>query len=176
MKHHLYYFLILILIMITEPLYRERLFEYSLSYIKEIQTARTEFSTTFFVIVSKLGDGDLYLAIFLIIYACDKQARALSVMTFICSGSVIMTLTKIYYMEPRPYFVDDEINCLDKCSAEYGNPSGHSLFASYIFMLYREYMKDKPFSVFKALFFILSIVTIPLIGYSRIYVGAHTIN
>lgn len=97
-------------------------------------------------------------------------------MTYICSGSVIMTLTKMFYMEPRPYFVDDGINCLDKCSAEYGNPSGHSLFASYFFMLYREYMRDKPWSLFKVVFFLISVFTIPLIGYSRVYVGAHSFN
>eukprot|EP00347_Sterkiella_histriomuscorum_P021000 403335646 len=37
------------------------------------------------------------------------------------------------YHQPRPYFVDDQIDSLDKCSAEYGNPSGHSLFAAAYF-------------------------------------------
>lgn len=40
-----------------------------------------------------------------------------------------MNLTKMAYHEPRPYFVDVDIQVYG-CSAEYGNPSGHSLFAA----------------------------------------------
>jgi hypothetical protein len=40
-----------------------------------------------------------------------------------------MNITKMAYHEPRPFMTTDKINVFG-CSAEYGNPSGHSLFAA----------------------------------------------
>jgi hypothetical protein len=41
----------------------------------------------------------------------------------------VMNLTKMAYHEPRPFMVESAINVYG-CSPEYGNPSGHSIFAA----------------------------------------------
>ena len=173
---HLKYLVVFLLIVAFEPFYREPMFEYSLEWIRESQAKRSAIATQVFVILSKIGDGDLYLAIFLVYYVCGNIAKALYIMTYICAGSFLLTVTKMIYMEPRPYFVDDQITCLDKCSAEYGNPSGHSVIAGYFLMLCLDYFHDKPQSVLKKICFVFAASIKLLIGYSRLYVGAHSLN
>ncbi len=40
-----------------------------------------------------------------------------------------MNITKMAYHEPRPFMFSEKIEVYG-CSAEYGNPSGHSIFAA----------------------------------------------
>ena len=93
----------------------------------------------------------------------------------------IMNLTKMAYHEPRPFFVDADIKVYG-CSAEYGNPSGHSLFAAaFAFFLFLDIF-ESPHTKFKrwglsyciSLFFVLAYTI--LIGFARLYVGVHTLN
>lgn len=41
-----------------------------------------------------------------------------------------MNITKIAYHDPRPYMTDPTLEAWGSCSEEYGNVSGHSLFAA----------------------------------------------
>ena len=59
----------------------------------------------------------------------DSRARAFYYLTFITVCGLVMNITKMGYHEPRPFMVSDSIKVYG-CSAEYGNPSGHSLFAA----------------------------------------------
>lgn len=77
---------------------------------------------------------------------------------------------------------DTRINLPYKCSTEYGNLSGHSLFASsFNFFVFLDYFhgeyKDKAYS--KILYFCMLFLAFALaivIGFSRIYLNAHTLN
>ncbi len=67
------------------------------------------------------------------------------------------------------------------CTAEYGNPSGHALFAAgghfFIFLDVCHGRKSPTFS--KPVYAILLFLTVSLsalVGYARFYVGVHTIN
>ena len=92
-----------------------------------------------------------------------------------------MNFTKIAYHDPRPYFTSDEITPYG-CSSEYGNPSGHSLFAAgfffFIFLdiLHGEYKnKTLPKYVYP-LSLAGAIIMTFLIGFARLYVGVHSMN
>ena len=93
-----------------------------------------------------------------------------------------MNTTKMLYHQPRPYFVDDDINSLDKCSAEYGNPSGHSLFSAAFFMfiyldIWHIESSDRKNNKGKWLLSLFGSVSMfILIGFARLYVGAHSMN
>jgi membrane-associated phospholipid phosphatase len=93
-----------------------------------------------------------------------------------------MSLGKIAYHAPRPYMVDSRVETYG-CSVEYGNPSGHSLYASSvsitifldIYFSYRNSFQLKT----KSLFYIsLTLMTtfILLVAFSRVYNGDHSID
>jgi membrane-associated phospholipid phosphatase len=96
-----------------------------------------------------------------------------------------MNITKMAYHEPRPFMVTDKITVYG-CSGEYGNPSGHSLFAAafniFFFLdLFHSNCDQPDFSTLKAkliyagaLFLAISLTF--LIGFARFYVGVHTLN
>lgn len=51
----------------------------------------------------------------------------------------VMNITKMAYHEARPFMIDSYLTPYG-CSAEYGNPSGHSLFASaFNFFMFLDY-------------------------------------
>ena len=55
----------------------------------------------------------------------------------------VMNATKMAYSEPRLFWVVKDI-IPDECTAEYGNPSGHTLFAiGYPMFLYLDFFEDK---------------------------------
>ncbi|CDW88057.1 pap2 superfamily phosphatase [Stylonychia lemnae] len=86
------------------------------------------------------------------------------------------------YHEARPFMFDDKIKRSSSCSTEYGNLSGHSLFAAsynmFVFLdFYYGQFKGKKFSsigYYTSLFFAISLFI--AIGISRFYLNAHTIN
>lgn len=98
---------------------------------------------------------------------------------FLSTCGFLMNITKMAYHEPRPFMVSDKITVYG-CSAEYGNPSGHSLFAAafnFFFFLDICYGSSKKYSKrleFSLLFLAISLTI--LIGFARFYVGVHTIN
>ena len=66
------------------------------------------------------------------------------------------------------------------CSAEYGNPSGHSLFAAaFNFFFFLDICHSNIRRVSNLVYFSLLFTAISLtvlIGYARFYVGVHTLN
>jgi hypothetical protein len=54
-----------------------------------------------------------------------------------------MTLLKNVHHDPRPFWANEEIQPI-KCYAEYGNPSGHSLLASFFAMYLFTKLFEKP--------------------------------
>lgn len=185
LKQLFVYFAALTFIIAVERLYRDTLFNLSIPLIRDIQRERTATGTLIFTTLSKFGEGELYLIIFLLIYVYGGKAKAMYIMTYICSCAFVMNVSKMLHFEPRPYFVDDDIQCLDKCSAEYGNPSGHSLFAGFFIFLCldqwcgtneEETSLPNKLTLRQKVFFALAVVIKLLVGFSRLYVGAHSMN
>jgi len=92
-----------------------------------------------------------------------------------------MNLTKIAYNEPRPFMASSKIRAYD-CSIEYGNPSGHSLFAAAFFIfvfldIFMGEMKGKKYNkIWMVIGFGIAIGSIVIIGFSRLYNGVHSLN
>lgn len=89
-----------------------------------------------------------------------------------------MNLTKMAYHEPRPFMYTPKIKVFG-CSAEYGNPSGHSLFAAafnFFFFLDICHGSNKVTKVKYYSLLTTAIVLTFLIGFARFYVGVHTLN
>ncbi|CDW88209.1 pap2 superfamily phosphatase [Stylonychia lemnae] len=129
-----------------------------------------------------MGAGALYIVIFVLIFNWNSRSHSFYHLLFLSECLFLMNTTKMLYHQPRPYFVDDEINSLESCTAEYGNPSGHSLFSAAFFMFIyldvwhidsqkrKESQTKWLLSLFGCVFMFI------LIGFARLYVGAHSMN
>ncbi len=86
--------------------------------------------------LSVFGAGAAYFLMFIVLFNWNSRARAYYHILFLTSCLFVMNTTKMAYSEPRPYFIEPDITPFG-CSAEFGNPSGHSLFAAaYCFFLF----------------------------------------
>lgn len=105
--------------------------------MRSIQGAETPFGKAFFVAVSLIGLGAPYFISAVIIINSDSyRGRGYYHLLFISFAIFIMSITKMAYGEPRMFWhVPDIIP--DECTAEYGNPSGHTELAiAYPLFLY----------------------------------------
>jgi membrane-associated phospholipid phosphatase len=170
------------LIIGIEFAYRDPLYNASLDIIINIQSHATNAGKYTFIIISYIGAGEVYFIIFFLIYMWEVRSRAYYYISFICITLFVMNLTKIAYHDPRPYMSNSQIEPWGSCSKEYGNPSGHSLFAAAFFPFF---FLDHFHGLFRgrkiaikwyglALFFTVAFCV--LIGFARLYVGLHSLN
>ena len=129
--------------------------------------------------MSLWGDGAPYFLAFAVIFNWDTRARAFYYLLFLTIVGFLMNITKMAYHEPRPFMVTDQITVYG-CSAEYGNPSGHSLFAAgFNFFFFLDICHGGKYKysslLYSLLLFVATSLTI-LIGFARFYVGVHTLN
>ena len=90
-----------------------------------------------------------------------------------------MNITKMAYHEPRPFMVSAVIQVYG-CSAEYGSPSGHSLFvAAFTFFFFLDICNSGKYQYSRTLYYLILATACSLtllIGFARFYVGVHTLN
>jgi membrane-associated phospholipid phosphatase len=98
----------------------------------------------------------------------------------VCGYAV--NITKMGYSEPRPYMIlpPPAINVYG-CSAEYGNPSGHALWAAaFHFFVFLDFChaSNSPIrsNLFYGLGLFFTVFFMFIIGFARFYEGVHSIN
>jgi membrane-associated phospholipid phosphatase len=107
--------------------------------------------------------------------------------SFLGANFFIMTVTKIWFHAPRPFWVADDIQAF-ACSNQFGNPSGHALtslgVALIVWLDYNKAVREGEVSSSSILAktgtrIFLLIVAIAFgfsIGYSRLFLGQHSLN
>lgn len=137
-----------------------------MEFLKLLQGIRTEFLNVFFELITMLGEETLMVLIIVSLwFAFDKRFAQKLFYVTVMSLSVNGILKNIV-REPRP-FANGEIICVRPDTATgYAFPSGHTQnFTTWATF----------FSVrFKKLWFtLLASVLVILVGFSRLYLGAH---
>ena len=166
----------------AEFLYRVPLREKSMELQKKLKPYATNAGNVIFEIFSQYGFGPAYFLGFAIMLNWFERGRAFYYCVFLSVCGYAVNITKMAYSEPRPYMLDPPpaINVYG-CSAEYGNPSGHALWAaSFHFFVFLDLChaskgphRSKVFywvTLFFAIFFCF------IIGFARFYEGVHSIN
>lgn len=163
-----------------EFIYRQPLFDKSIELQVQLQPKITDAGVAVFEALSIYGNGPPYFIGFAIMYNWFSRGRAFYYICFLSAVGYLMNVTKMAYHEPRPFMVNSDIKVYG-CTAEYGNPSGHSLFAAgghlFIFLDICHARKGYKFS--RPIYYVLLFLTISLsflVGFARFYVGVHTIN
>ena len=173
-----------ILILVIERFYYDKLFNKSLEIIPHFQETNKKYDLlwrfiTFFG--TKPGIGPIYCILFFFI-PLNKVFTLTFLLLF--TGYVDHTL-KVVYRQERPIWMNDEIDIGVQHACGYGNPSGHSLSSTclYLSLWYtlREINKDFISNKFlcKILNFLnllIIITTFGLIMSSRLYLGVHSLN
>jgi membrane-associated phospholipid phosphatase len=103
-----------------------------------------------------------------------KRKHAFNVTIYLLFNIFLITLLKQFYIDPRPFWTDPNIRSLSVyCPAEFGNPSGHSWFATvFLFLLFLRYFPKMG----KLYALGGSALLIFLVAFSRMYLGAHSLD
>lgn len=142
------------------------MFGFEMNIMKSIEGLRTDFWNGFFEAITMFGEELLMILLVAILYfAIDKHlARRLFFITTVSMGvnSVIKNIAKV----PRP-FASGEVSCVRPSTATgYSFPSGHTQsFATWSTAAALRF-RFRWFTVLVA-------VMIPLVAFSRVFLGAH---
>ena len=165
----------------TEVAYRETLFEKSLTVEADIQKNFSNGVLNFFELLSNIGTAKITLTVFGIVFVFLPLNYSYSLMCAIIYSSFFTNFFKIIYRSPRPIWKSDDIKI--SCNNGFGNPSGHSFTSMCVYLSlahlltnFNYFYKKTIGVVLRVVIFIVLIVTIGLVLFSRIVLGAHSIN
>ena len=98
---------------------------------------------------------------------------AIAITVFECMTSV----GKVAYNDPRPYWLSDDVQAF-RCSYAYGNPSGHTMIGvGFNLLIALDLMADYEIvGVKKAVIVLIELAFGASIGYSRMFLGVHTLD
>ena len=168
--------ILILLILILEFIYRKRLFDYSIKLIKKWQKQNYK---NFFIFITELGGAYIIGLIIISSYYIFSLKESFAFFSGAIKCIYLVNLLKIIYGNKRPFWDNYQL-VIYQCDGGYGNPSGHSLMSSYIYIsFYYILSKKKLFSknlILKFIFLLCDLILIVLIMLSRIYLGMHTIN
>ena len=136
----------------------------------------------------------IYIATFLCLWPDSSETMVL--ITNFSFMFFIMNILKMAHHEARPFWVFDKIKS-GGCYTQFGNPSGHALFAVFFSMyLWRRWFTSRPLPIespassalspssksrqvpllTQIISFIVMFSGAILIGYSRFILGVHSAN
>lgn len=158
---------------------KQYFFDLTLPIVIEIRNNyATKNLDLFFEIVSQIGDKIGFIIAAVCGYHFLDLEKAFTVALCNYSAIALLSFLKCVNHEARPFHVWDIQP--SKCTFEYGNPSGHSLWSTAVFLTFwdlncRQYNWRKG-SIKYRISFIFIVVVILLISFSRIWHAVHTIN
>lgn len=133
------------------------------------QNIATPFWDSFFLFISNLTNEFLYIAIVAFIYYAVNKEKSMRMAVIIMSNMSLNFLLKDIFCVDRPFLRSPEIVSKDVATGYgYSFPSGHSQFNSGFYSSLVLNFRLKIFYAF-IIFFVL------LVGFSRIYLGVHTV-
>ena len=166
------------LIIATEPSYRDPLYDYSLTWIPQIQAGASSTKQTAWDLYSDIAlYGVLLLSILISLVGRTERSRAcyyaLSVSVYVTFNNML----KLSYADPRPFWSSDDVQAFH-CSSEYGNPSGHTMIGAGLPLLIAldfiaDYVTE---TAEKARILAGTLAFGASVGYSRLFLGVHGLN
>ena len=173
-----------ILIISTERLYYQKLFNESLELIPKFQKSIPD-SYTIWKIIAFLGTKPAFGVIYIILFLFIPVNKIFVITFLLIFTGYVDHVGKILYRQERPLWINPEIDINSQHSCGYGNPSGHSLSSSCLYLSFWYVLSEilnylinnkKLFNVVKYAIFSFCLGIIYLIMTSRIYLGVHSIN
>ena len=174
--------LVLAAIIATNFLYRDILFNLSLEFIPVIQQNADRTETNFWLYYSDVAYIVInYPVIALFYLILDQRFRSFYYLLAWTGNGFLMNLAKLSYHGPRPFWVGNDVMAI-YCSSQFGNPSGHAMVTLgrplLMWLDYQVSCKQGFYSqpLLKLLFFVIAIVYGLSVGYSRMFLGVHSLD
>ena len=142
----------------------ETVLQWGLEVIKAIQEFQGPLVNTVFLVITSLGSGILFLFVLPFLFWCVDYRLGLRV-TLLCSVSAFCNFSlKDLFAQPRPFDLDPSVALTT--ARGYGLPSGHSQGSLVLWGSIAEWVKRR-------WFWVVTIILVALIGFSRVYLGVH---
>lgn len=142
----------------------DNILNFGLEIIRFIQQIHGPYLDTFFKTITSLGGGEIYILLLPVFFWCvDTGLGAHAGFIFLISSYCANGL-KDLFRQPRPFQMDPSVGLAH--AAGYGLPSFHALEATVMWGMFAIWMK-------KTWFWVLALIMMLLIGFSRVYLGVH---
>ena len=172
-------------IVISQQGYYEPLMKDSLDFIPLLQEGTSDATQGIWGFYSTWGGNLATFLPFGIVYFFIKQ-RPRAYYYMFCASAIdgISAITKLNSHQERPFWVSPDVQAFH-CSGQYGNPSGHSFTCLGIpLILWLDYnqkaMKEPQWKLgawyWRAVAAVLALTFTGTIGYSRMFLGVHSLN
>ena len=172
-----------ILIISSEFSYRKKLFSKSIELEEKIQENYEKDCSfeKFWKLISHFGTAKITMFTWIIIFSTFPINYSFQYLQSIIYTSYLTNLFKMFYRNNRPYWESEKI--IFACNSGYGNPSGHSMTSSCVYLSlatiltdFKIFQKNKKGIIFKVIIYFLFIILMFMIMSSRIILGAHSLN
>ena len=145
------------------------MFPNEIELLKLLENIRTDFLNDVFESITILGEETLMILALAVLYFAINKKTAQKVFYVVVTSMSFNGLIKGIAKVPRP-FANGEITCVRQSTATgYSFPSGHTQTFSTSIMAIAYLLK-------KNWFYVISLIMIILVGFSRMYLGAHYLS
>lgn len=141
-----------------------------MSFLHFLEQFRTGWLTSFFTLMTALGEEMIFIGVFLVVLWCCDRKYANRLFCVFFTGMFFNQLFKLIFHVPRPWVQDPTLQTVESAKAGAGGysfPSGHTqsavgLYGSFFAVTRRRWIR------------IACVAVIALVGFSRLYLGVHT--
>ncbi|MBO4563206.1 MAG: phosphatase PAP2 family protein [Clostridia bacterium] len=155
----------------TEAITQSGFFAWMMQMLRDIAETRTPFFDGIMSRVTVLGEEMAFIVIGLILFWCIDKRFGYRFLFMYVAGNFVNQLLKAIFMIPRPWVIDPDFKIVEAAregASGWSFPSGHTQNA---LLLYGGLSRR----VKKWWGYLIAALLIVLIGYSRMYLGVHTL-
>ena len=155
----------------TDAITQSGFFEWMMQMLRDIAGTRTPFFNGVMSGVTVLGEEMAFIVIGLVLFWCFDKRFGYRFLFMYVAGNFVNQLLKAIFMIPRPWVIDEDFEIVEAAregASGWSFPSGHTQNAV---LLYGGIARG----IKKRWAYIVAAVLILGIGYSRMYLGVHTL-
>lgn len=155
----------------SEAIYSGGFFTWLMDMLRGIAGIRTPFMDGVMSAVSELGNEMAFIVIGLILLWCADKKFGYRFLLVFTAGGVINQLLKAIFMIPRPWVIEPDFQIVEAAregATGFSFPSGHAQSATLMYGMLAGRIK-------RAWAYVLAAILIIVVGFSRMYLGVHTL-
>lgn len=149
----------------------DRILDACMELLWGIAALRTPALDAFFALVTRLGEETLFIAVALLFFWCVDKRKGYYILYVGLAGTIVNQWLKILCCIPRPWVLDPSFPIVESARAAatgFSFPSGHTQSAAGIGLCVARTSQKKWLRA-------LCVAAVLLVGFSRMYLGVHTL-
>lgn len=144
----------------------ESVLDWGIGLILQLQAAIGEGAIPIMNFFTSLGYEEFFLIFLPVVYWCYDAGLGVRVGIGLFTSIALNDMLKMAFNDPRPYWYDTRVKLLADPETSFGIPSGHAQNAVVLWSVLAAHVR-------KRWAWVVAILLAFLIGFSRIYLGAH---